>query len=624
MMTSRASERRTLLPAVLALLAGLFLLAISTTADARRPMPQPTAQNGFMCEVPTDAANSVREAHKEYFECTQPLVDEWLGKFPDEVEQLEALYQSWENSNGADLRFGPEAARWVRQHPVDFTENRVELTPEQVLNLGPYQSAMPAEVVGTFERFFVDRDAERLFLTSKEEGLVALSIAERYAFDVEGSVGSQGGRDFFIYDRQTAFVEEPGEGANRDLVVLDISDRTDPIEVARLKGVLPEISSPHLILSSAVMDKPPTFDQYLAIRNGEAITQSCGQRPTVSTHQGVHCRPDGTCFTREHSETASSHRCVALQTTQHLGMVGVGRGGGGVLPPQPMPRPRSQVHSLGAMNDGMAMEERSPRAARSAAPAPTREAEPSPPQGGAGGAGSLSQMMVYGTTLYVLSAAENTPHGWLTSFDVSRARRPAVSQVLRLDNGPEALQRHDNLLLVAGRDAVTTVSLGEPEKPRLLGEFRQNCPVNFDPVVVQGTIAYRTIIVDHPRSMCTSRLEIIDLSQPHQPTLRSTTPITRPRGLAVLGDSLFVADESRGVIVFDITDPVNPTTAGTWKLPGVKDLVVSGFDLYAMTPNQVQTYYIGSLFEPGINPREVVGNLNGFQTIVRKGYRSGS
>ena len=298
-------------------------------------------------------------------------------------------------------------------------------------------------------------------------------------------------------------------------------------------------------------------------------------------------------------------------------MVGAGRGGGG---------------ALGGMTDGMEMEPQ--RMARSAAPAPTRRAAPSPsmdrdtagstPQGGAGGAGSLSQMMVYGTTLYVLSAAENTPHGWLTSFDVSRARRPAVSQVLRLDNGPEALQRHDNLLLVAGRDAVTTVSLGEPEKPRLLGEFRQNCPVNFDPVVVQGTIAYRTIIVDQPRSMCSSRLEVIDLSQPHQPTLRSTTPITRPRGLAVLGDSLFVADESRGVIVFDITDPVNPTTAGTWKLPGVKDLVVSGFDLYAMTPDQVQTYYIGSLYEPGVNAREVVGNLNGFQTIIRKGYRSGS
>ncbi|MFU8802557.1 MAG: hypothetical protein ACNA8W_01995, partial [Bradymonadaceae bacterium] len=174
----------------------------------------------------------------------------------------------------------------------------------------------------------------------------------------------------------------------------------------------------------------------------------------------------------------------------------------------------------------------------------------------------------------------------------------------------------DNLLLVAGRDAVVTASLGVSSRPRLLGEFRQNCPVNYDPIVVQGTVGYRTIIVEGRRINCTSRLEVIDLSQPHKPVLRATYPIQRPRGLAVLGERLFVADEYQGVVLFDITDPVSPVAVGTWPMQGVKDLVLSDFDLYAMTGGEIQTFYVGPLFEREVNAGDAWRRIEGHKTVM--------
>ncbi|MFW5966808.1 MAG: hypothetical protein ACOCV2_04775, partial [Persicimonas sp.] len=135
--------------------------------------------------------------------------------------------------------------------------------------------------------------------------------------------------------------------------------------------------------------------------------------------------------------------------------------------------------------------------------------------------------------------------------------------------------------------------------------------------VVEGSVAYRTIIVDQPRSRCNSRLEVIDLSQPHDPDVRTTRDLKRPRGLATHGKRLFVADEKRGVRVFDTTDPVSPEEVDTWDLDGVKDLVIDGFDMYAMTSDEIQTFYIGRLFENGADAKEAAGQIEGVKTVVR-------
>jgi hypothetical protein len=588
------------------LVVGLVTALLIAESDARRPMPVQASAlaNGFLCEIEESSPPaSVEAAFEEYYQCVVPLLSRWDREHTEEMETLDVLYRTWQVSRGHDLRGAQSAARWVRKHPTDFSDRSVQLTSAQVLAGAPTTSAEPAFVAGTFQRLFVDRGSDQLFLTSDEEGLVSLDISERYAFEVLGT-SSQGATDFFIVDGTTAFLEETEIDQNGDLVVLDISDPSNPREVSRMRGVLPKVPrSLHLTHGEG-----PSFTTYRLLHEGRLISAECGQPPTVSTHPNLHCRLDGSCYRRELRDSADEGVCGQALAREL---------------PRPT-RPRATTRSVGRSATGGA------GVASSAAPPAqinsqrgAEAADMAMPEGGAGGAGSLSQMMVHGSSLYILRAAGGVANGFLLSFDISEPRSPRLAHVLDLDNGPEALQRHDNLLLVAGRDALSTVSIADAGAPRLLGEYRQNCPVNYDPVVVQGSMAYRTIIVDQWGSMCSSRLEVIDLSQPHQPVVRSTTNIDRPRGLAVLGERLFVANENRGVEVFDITDPTRPVNAGTLALDGVKDLVLSGFDLFAMTGEEVKIFYVAPLYEEDHRLARALQELFGITAVTRRARDAG-
>lgn len=550
-----------------------------------------TAFAQFVCEIETHPSQAVKDTFETFHTCTQGATVGWLEKYPEEVDQLAKLYQAWKRNRTNDLRGTAAAAKWAKQYPIKFDSRDVTLTAAQVETLLPLKASDPVSVAGEFERLFVDRDNKRLFLTTAEEGLVSISIAKRYDFKLEGKVGAKGGKDFFVLDAKTAILEQPNpKGGNRDLVILDISDRNNPREVSRLKGAIPEVShSNHF--SPSMTEAPPTFDQYKAIREGKMQT-SCGPAPYIPQVPTTFCRPDGTCYKTETRQDAEKGICTAFVQSQEMPMVRrrMGRGeelDGMVRSSAERPEP------VRSMNDERSAPQKSSGDTFGSGADSNVDRIP---QGGKGGAGSLSQMMVHRNTLYVLSTAQGVSNGWLTSFDISQPRSPRIEQVIALNNGPEALQLHDTLLLIAGRDAVMTASLAVAKKPRLLGEFRQDCPVNYDPIVVQGSVGYRTIIVQGRRINCTSRLEVIDLSRPHQPMLRNTYPIGMPRGLAVMGDHLFVADQNTGIKIFDISDDVNPKEIWTLPMGGVKDLVLSDFDLYAMSGNEIRTFFVGPLY----------------------------
>ncbi|MDX1445292.1 MAG: hypothetical protein R3333_03845, partial [Lishizhenia sp.] len=51
-------------------------------------------------------------------------------------------------------------------------------------------------------------------------------------------------------------------------------------------------------------------------------------------------------------------------------------------------------------------------------------------------------------------------------------------------------------------------------------------------------------------------LDVVDVSNPANPILKSSFSLTNPHGLGVNGDVLFVCDGSDGLKVFDNTDPL--------------------------------------------------------------------
>src|SRR5690554_3156991 len=93
----------------------------------------------FVCETPASVPENVRGAYEKHFQCTEQVFDAWFSKYPEEVAQLQNLYQAWQSSRRHDLRGQPAAGQWVQQHPVNFSTQRVELSPGQVSEVGPTQ-----------------------------------------------------------------------------------------------------------------------------------------------------------------------------------------------------------------------------------------------------------------------------------------------------------------------------------------------------------------------------------------------------------------------------------------------------------------------------------------------------
>ncbi|TVQ96965.1 MAG: hypothetical protein EA398_15250, partial [Deltaproteobacteria bacterium] len=353
---ARRSAARRRLGVVLVVLGVSALLA--SAAHARRPAPMPTpvpAQGSevrFMCDTPVvDPPRSVVAAYEEFYACVEPEFAGWIEEHPEAAASLDQLYDRWAEGRGHDLRDRPEAARWARRHAVDFSHEEVELSRRQVEALAPTMQGLVARVPGTFQRLFVDRAAQRLFLTTDSEGLVSLDISERYAFEVEGRMGTAGATDFFIIDERTAILEETTEaGGNRDLVVMDISDRTQPREVSRLRGVLPSLGG-GTVYHGGMSKIPPTFDQYRLMREGRMGTRACGNPPVVSSHPGVHCRADGSCYRRETVTDPGDRICERIPPAQ--GRIAIGRvvrdtDGGWAEREQARPQPRGQAVGRGA------------------------------------------------------------------------------------------------------------------------------------------------------------------------------------------------------------------------------------------------------------------------------------
>jgi hypothetical protein len=99
-----------------------------------------------------------------------------------------------------------------------------------------------------------------------------------------------------------------------------------------------------------------------------------------------------------------------------------------------------------------------------------------------------------------------------------------------------------------------------PFVPSLAGSF--NTPGAALAVVVDGNHAF---VADQ-----TSGLQILNITNPASPTLRGSynTP-GDAMSVAVSGDHAFVADGGSGLQVIDIRNPASPTLVGAYDTPGI-------------------------------------------------------
>ncbi|HOX82436.1 MAG TPA: hypothetical protein PLJ60_06245 [Chryseolinea sp.] len=162
-----------------------------------------------------------------------------------------------------------------------------------------------------------------------------------------------------------------------------------------------------------------------------------------------------------------------------------------------------------------------------------------------GQGGSLTRFAINGNYLYVVD------HNAIQVFNTQNNIFEKVNNI-DVNSGLETIFVKGDYLYLGARDAMFIYDISTPQSPNFI--FRYSHITSCDPVVVQGNRAYVTLRAGTSCNLGTNALEILDISNPNNPTLIANYPMTSPYGLGVDGNLLFICEGSTGLKVYDITD----------------------------------------------------------------------
>lgn len=165
------------------------------------------------------------------------------------------------------------------------------------------------------------------------------------------------------------------------------------------------------------------------------------------------------------------------------------------------------------------------------------------------------------------------------------AANGAVEKVneVALNGSVETIFALGHKLYFGTATSMLTYNISDPAEPKFDSEYTHFTAC--DPVVVQDTIAYVTVRSNGCRNGSENILDILNVKDPANPVLLSTTRLTAPYGLGIDGKTLFVCEGEHGMTVLDVSDPKGPVIKAqindghTYDLiPNEGTLIVTGND----------------------------------------------
>ncbi len=165
--------------------------------------------------------------------------------------------------------------------------------------------------------------------------------------------------------------------------------------------------------------------------------------------------------------------------------------------------------------------------------------------GESGMGGSLTRFAISYPYLYVATGSN------ISVYSVAENDFQAITE-LPIGFGLETIQVSGNFLYLGARDAMYIYSIANRASPQFV--FRYSHIVSCDPVVVQGNRAYVTLKSGNPCNFGVNTLEIIDITDPYNPTLLTQYNMTSPGGLGISGECLFVCEGVHGLKMFNVAN----------------------------------------------------------------------
>ncbi|NIJ46175.1 hypothetical protein FHR24_002653 [Wenyingzhuangia heitensis] len=200
-----------------------------------------------------------------------------------------------------------------------------------------------------------------------------------------------------------------------------------------------------------------------------------------------------------------------------------------------------------------------------------------------GQGGSLSTFTLKGDYLYTVD------YNKLNSFLIEGAnqKNPAFVGAINVGFGIETLSSFGDNLFIGSTSAMYIYGLQNPAVPNfksISNHFRA-----CDPVIANEQNAFVTI---HGGSRCggdSNQLKVYNITDVENPVLLLDKTLVEPKGMALYGDYLFVADTA--IRIFDVSDVENGNVSFVHKIDrNVNDLIIRENHLFAIGNNGVYQY----------------------------------
>jgi len=180
-----------------------------------------------------------------------------------------------------------------------------------------------------------------------------------------------------------------------------------------------------------------------------------------------------------------------------------------------------------------------------------------------GVAGSYARFMIVGNFLYVVDSES------IKTYSLADPADPTFLQENQIGSNIETIfNLGDKLFIGAGSGLYIFTIDGSTGIPQQTGEYLY-AQFGFgfepcDPVVADDTYAYVTLNTTNRVQRCRvswneqiNLLNIFDITDIYNPFLVAQYEMFNPKGVGLDGDILFLCEDTQGLKIFDVSDPLN-------------------------------------------------------------------
>ena len=164
-----------------------------------------------------------------------------------------------------------------------------------------------------------------------------------------------------------------------------------------------------------------------------------------------------------------------------------------------------------------------------------------------GQGGSLARFTIKNDYLYTVDIMS------LQVFNVADSENPVQVNTIPIGFNIETIFNYKDFLYIGSQNGMFIFSIENPEQPTYLSDVQHFTAC--DPVIADGVYAYVTLHSDIGCGTTVNLLEIYDVTDVLNPILINSRNLTRPIGIGLYGDYLFVCDDE--VKIFNVSDPEN-------------------------------------------------------------------